>query len=145
MQTNCTQYFHNPNVLLFVFPHWIASFASTSGTSAPSLMFAHRCMLRCHCRAGIEKHHVSGKWNTLKCESGSYVFECPNVGSMWYLLPLEFVWSIQALSKNKSICLLKYGMAPQGHLVSVGVLKTASKWLRVVLFLAIKRLHLLSH
>lgn len=36
---------------LFAFLHWRASSASTSETSAPSLTFAHRCMLRCHCRA----------------------------------------------------------------------------------------------
>lgn len=39
------------NSLLVVFLHWRASSASTSGTSAPSSVFAHRCTLRCRCRA----------------------------------------------------------------------------------------------
>lgn len=39
------------NIPLFVFLHWTASFASTSGTSAPSLTSARRCTPRCHCHA----------------------------------------------------------------------------------------------
>lgn len=38
---------------LFLFLHWRASSASTSGTSAPSLTFARRCMPRCHCHAKV--------------------------------------------------------------------------------------------
>lgn len=38
---------------LSVFLHWKASFASAFGTSAPSLMFVHRCMLKCHYHAGM--------------------------------------------------------------------------------------------
>lgn len=57
-------YQRTENKPLFSSLHLTASSASTSGTSAPSLMYARRCRLRCHCHAEIQmekqKHNLVG-------------------------------------------------------------------------------------
>lgn len=69
---------------LAVFLHWKASFASAFGTSAPSLMFVHRCMLKCHYHArmtfGERGSNVNGysKWNigSLEVQTNSFTVFC---------------------------------------------------------------------
>ena len=73
------------NIPLSVFLHWTASFASTSGTSAPSLTFARRCRLRCHCHAAECKHHLSVK-SALK-QTSLWLFSWNTINMFWFSVP----------------------------------------------------------